>query len=149
MMRRSVSMTNVTRLLNGTIARVDAELLGDSAVGIRQQREVERVLLAEFALTIHLVGTDTDALRARVRELRREVAEVAALLRATARQRLRVEEEDDGPLLQRVGELERAAVVGRELEVGCDVAGFHLADATSVRRDASRTAPDQRMGRWF
>ena len=86
MMRRSVSMTNVTPLVERHDPRpLDAELLGDGAVGIRQQREVERVLLAELALAVDLVGTDADALRApSVRELRREVAEVAALLRAAA-----------------------------------------------------------------
>ena len=91
---------------------LDPELLGDRLVGVRQQGEVERVLVAELGLAVHRVGADTDPLGADRRELPGEVAEVAVLPRATRRHRLRIKEQHDGAVGQRFGQLEAAARVG-------------------------------------
>ena len=121
-MVRSVSMTKVDALVEEAEAAFGAELGGDGAVGVDEQREAEGLLLVELLLLVDRVGADADGLRADGGELGLEVAEVAALLGAAVGHGGRVEEQHDGPVGEEVAQLAgRAGLVG-ELEVGDGVA---------------------------
>ena len=147
-MVRSVSMTKVVRLLGGSShAALGAELGGDRAVGVREQRQAERLLLVELLLLLDRVGADADGLCADGGELGGEVTEVAALLRAAVRHGGRVEEQHDRarwtrkPLSLRV----RARLVG-ELEIGDDVAFVHPLNVGRTGRRAGHAGLRPRSG---
>ena len=82
--------------LGGPFLRATPIILRDVAVGVGQQRVVEPVLVGELVLLVDRVAADADALPADRGELGRQVAEVAALLRAPRGHRRRVEEQHHG-----------------------------------------------------
>ena len=86
---------------------------------------MEAVLLRELPLTVDRIGADPEAAGADRGELRLEIAEVAALLGAPRRHRPGVEEQDDRPSPQLVGEADGMAVLGRQLKVGDSLTGAH------------------------
>ena len=79
----------------------------------------------ELLLSLHRIGADAEAASTEGLELGTEVAEVAALLGASPRHGLGVEEQRDRALVQLLVEADGLAVVGHELEVGYLVTGAH------------------------
>jgi len=119
----------------------DTELGGHRPVGIGQQREVERVLVGEPLLLLHLVGTDADALGAHLVELGLQVPEVAALGGAPRGHGRRVEEQHHRAVLQEVRQTADRPVLIGELEVRSQVTFVH-AERLAVG------VPDFHRGQW-
>ena len=95
---RSVSMTNVVRLTGISLPsrpRLTPNCVGDDAVGVREQRVVELLLVGELGLLLDGVGADTHPAGPDGGELAGQIAEVAGLLGAARRHRRRVEEQHD------------------------------------------------------
>jgi hypothetical protein len=101
------------------------EELRDGPIRIGQEREVEAVLLVEFALSINLIGADSRSLGSELGELAGQVAEVAAFLRSAGRHGLGVEEQHDGTGLDEVGQVDRGAVLVGGGEVGNLISDVH------------------------
>src|SRR5271166_7081774 len=103
----------------------DAELRGDRAVGVGQQRVVETLRLGELGLLCNGINTDADPVGPDRGEFAGEVAEVAGFLGAAGCHRGRVEEKPYRPVGQQGAELARGASLVGKLEVSHGVTGFH------------------------
>ena len=94
-----------------------AVLLGDLVVGVGEQWEVERVLVAELHMAGDVVGADAQDLRAEVGQFLLAVAKVAGLFGAAWRVVLGIEVEHHGAAGQ-VAELDLLAGVADERKGG-------------------------------
>ena len=88
---------------------LDAELRGDGALGVGQQRVVEALLVGELGLLLNGIGADADAAGADGGELRSQVAEVAGLLGTARRHRRGIEEQHDRAVGEKLCEASHSA----------------------------------------
>ena len=105
------------------------------------------MLLRELPLAVDWIGADPEAGGADGGELRLEVAEVAALLRAPRRHGPGIEEEHDRASGQLLRQADGAAVVGRQLEVGEGVTGAHALSKHPDAEKPPKTLPGSGGGR--
>ena len=103
-------------------------------VGVRQEREVEVVLLVEFALPINLIGADSRSLGPEFGELAGQVAEVAAFLRSARGHRFGVEEQHERTRLDQVGESDGCAVLIGGDEVRNPISDVHGTQPTGAHQ---------------
>ena len=96
-------------------------MLCNLAIRIGKQREAEPVLLVECLLPIHRIGADPYALSAEFCELALQIAEVTAFLRSTRGHGLWIEEEDEGPALEKVRQTNLLPILVGRAEVIHDV----------------------------
>ena len=113
---------------------LDSEQTCDRPIGVRKQRVPELVLASELVLALDRVGADADPARPECLELRPDVAEMTALLGASRREGLRIEEQDHGSFLQLLGQAHGPARLRRQLEIGYQVALAHGRDPTANAR---------------
>ena len=114
--------------------------LGDLVLGVRQQREPERVLVVELLLLLGQVGADAED--GGVADVAGDVAEEARLRGAAGRVGLRVEVHQHLATLVRAEAGERALLVleadGRRLVPGLEFVVCHAAQAIRPQRGRRR-----------
>ena len=135
----------------GTLARqrsetLHAKQLGDLSVRVGEQGEAEVVLLVERFLPIHRIGADPYALGREFRELRFQVAEVAAFNRSARGHRFGVEEQDHRPVRQQFAQANGVPVLVGRNEVINEIVRFHAGDFLSARACHILCASEPRGG---
>ena len=121
---------------------LQAKLLRDTAIRIREERKAEPVLFIECFLPIHRIGADSHGLSAEFLELGREIAEMAALLRSAGGHRFRVEEQNEGPVLQQAGQRDLGALLIGGAEVRHHLWG--TAEGEGLQQINSQISPGPR-----
>ncbi len=89
-----------------------AERIGNLAVRVREQREVQIVFLDELPVAFLVVETDTDDFDAVLLQIADGIAEAASLLGATRRVIFRIKVEDDDFLAAGVSEIPGFSFLG-------------------------------------
>ncbi len=87
------------------------------------------MLLVECLLPTHRIGADPYALGAEFCELALQIAEVTAFLRSTRGHGLWIEEEDEGPALEKVRQTNFLPILVGRAEVIHDVVLDHALDS--------------------
>src|SRR5262249_24060273 len=87
------------------------ELLGDLSVRVREEREVELLLVGELLLELERIATDADEHGLELSKLLKAVTKTARLGRSATGQRFGIEPENDVLLSLQVAQLERLGVL--------------------------------------
>jgi hypothetical protein len=120
------------------LARRRAVRQTDLALGVAQQREGEIELLRELRVVRRRVETDAEDLRVFRLVLRQEVPEPGTFQRSAGCVGLRIEPQHHFAAAQ-IAELHAIAVVVRDVEIGCGIAGTqHVNTSKDVPQFAAK-----------